>query len=158
LTTGIAHDFNNILTVVIGNIELARLSTDPAEIDESLAEAHRTADRAGSLVAQLPACSRRAQFRPVTIAPLPFFHRFANTMQRLLPASITFSHQVYPGLPPFHCDRALLETALLNLVINARDAIDGRGHLSLVVNALHLSATRALRCYDLPPGHYICIH
>ena len=154
LTTGIAHDFNNILTVVIGNIELARLSTEPGEIDQSLAEAHDAAERAGSLVSQLLAFSRRAQLRPVPIEPHVFFETFARTMERLLPASITLRHHVSPGMPCFECDRTLLETALLNLVINARDAMGGRGSLAILVAEAELPTGRQLPNNAMAPGRF----
>jgi len=157
LTTGIAHDFNNILTVVIGNIELARLSHDRAEIDESLTEAHRAAERASSLVAQLLAFSRRAQLRPVAINPQNFADGFVRTIARLLPASITLHHRVAPGMAPFLCDRTLLETALLNLVINARDAMTGRGKLTILIDECRLATAHSVAQHEIAPGHYACI-
>jgi len=154
LTTGIAHDFNNILTVVIGNIELARISRDRCEIEESLDDAHSAALRAGSLVSQLLAFSRRAQLRPVAIEPQGFGDAFARTMERLLPASITLRHHVAPGMAPLHCDRTLLETALMNLVINARDAMSGRGNLSIVVEECRLPMGLSQGDPGIAPGLY----
>nr|WP_245398652.1 ATP-binding protein [Oceaniglobus trochenteri] len=151
LTTGIAHDFNNILTVVLGNIELARLAPHAAEADESLTEAHRAAERAAGLVAQLLAFSRRAQLNPVPVDAGNMLETFGRTMQRILPATITLRHELAPGLPPILCDRPSLDTALMNLVINARDAMEGRGTITVAITRAEiLSDTDD----ELRPGTY----
>ncbi len=127
LTSGIAHDFNNILTVIRGNLDLASELPDPAERETMLDEARTGCDRAAHLVRQLLAFSRKSQMIRSNIALGPFLEEFALSLRRLLPESVRV---VLSGNLPdltLHADRQLLETALLNCAINARDAMHPEG-------------------------------
>lgn len=131
LTSGISHDFNNLLTVIGGNIELAELAEDPAERAVLLREARAASDRAARLTSQLLAFSRKARLQTKDIEVAPFAHRLHSTLTRMLPASIDVDITVKPMMQTLHCDPTLLESARLNLSINARDAMQGRGSLAI---------------------------
>lgn len=153
LTSGIAHDFNNILTVIRGNLDLASELPDPAERETMLDEARTGCDRAAHLVRQLLAFSRKSQMMRSDIALAPFLEAFALSLRRLLPESVRV---VLSGTLPdlsLRADRQLLETALLNCAINARDAMHPEGGI-LRLSALANSDARevAILIEDTGPG------
>lgn len=127
LTAGIAHDFNNILTVIRGNLDLASELLDPAEREIMLDEARAGTDRAAHLVRQLLAFSRKSQMRRSDIAIGPFLQDFALSLRRLLPETVHVTLDATPPDLSLSADRQLLETALLNCAINARDAMHPEG-------------------------------
>lgn len=154
LSGGVAHDFNNILTVLQGNLELYREVEDPVERDKLIAEAHVAAKRAAGLVAQLLTFARRAPLTPSVIEAASVIEELTSMVARVLPASIT----VYPAVPtePIHAraDHDQLLSSLLNLVINARDAMDGRGEITLAASPVTIAAQRGHGVLD--PGRYVC--
>ncbi|MGK8234154.1 sensor histidine kinase [Roseovarius sp. MS2] len=137
LTSGIAHDFNNILTVIRGNLDLASELPNLAERELMLDEARAGTDRAAHLVRQLLAFSRKSQMMRSDIALGPFLEDFAVSLRRLLPETVRIALSgTLPDLS-LRADRQLLETALLNCAINARDAMHPEGgilRLSAVVD------------------------
>ncbi|MBC7181895.1 MAG: hypothetical protein H5U14_17680, partial [Roseovarius sp.] len=153
LTSGIAHDFNNILTVIRGNLDLASELPDPAERETMLDEARTGCDRAAHLVRQLLAFSRKSQMMRSDIALAPFLEAFALSLRRLLPESVRV---VLSGTLPdltLRADRQLLETALLNCAINARDAMHPEGGvLRLSVHADPGAHEVAILIEDTGPG------
>jgi signal transduction histidine kinase len=131
LTGGIAHDFNNILTVLRGNLELHDEVGDPEERRRLVAEAHAASLRASALVAQLLSFSRRAQLAPVATDGQAVIAELAAMAARILPAGLRVEALIAPRPMPLRADPDRLNAALLNLVINARDALGGRGHIVL---------------------------
>ncbi len=127
ITAGVAHDFNNKLTVIQGNIELAKISEDPAERAELLDEASRASRQAADVVAHMQAFARKSRLAVSAINLRAFCHDLTLAVEGYLPENISFSVQIDDTLGDIVCDRALLRTALLNLALNARDAMDGRG-------------------------------
>lgn len=125
LTGGIAHDFNNLLTVMIGNLDLYSEVSDRAEKDMLAGEARGAAMRAATLTAHLLAFSRKARLDPRPIDPERFLQSFITIVQRVLPGSITLQLELVSAPRRVTVDVHQLENALLNLVINARDAMDG---------------------------------
>jgi signal transduction histidine kinase len=154
LSGGVAHDFNNILTVLQGNLELYREVDDPAERDKLIADAHVAAKRAAGLVAQLLAFARRAPLAPSVIEAASVIEELTSMVARVLPASIT----VFPAVPtePVHAraDHDQLLSSLLNLVINARDAMGGRGEITLAARPVTITAQKAVLLLDA--GRYVC--
>ncbi len=131
LTGGVAHDFNNILTVVMGNLELYREVDNGADREALVDQAHAAAKRASQLTAQLLAFSRQS---PMTLSQVDlheFVGSFRTLTDRVLPATITFNVGIDDRCPPLLVDKVQLEVALLNLVINSRDALSGGGTITL---------------------------
>jgi len=153
LSGGIAHDFNNILTVLQGNLELYDEITDPAERRKLVSEAFAAARRASGLVRQLLAFARRAPLEPALIEVTGVIEELTSMTARLLPATIT----VFPAVPTeptfVSADRDQLLSSLLNLVINARDAMEGNGELTIAASDVTVTRTRKIE--GLSPGRYV---
>lgn len=136
LTAGIAHDFNNILTVIRGNLDLVSEMRDPAEREAVLAEACASSNRAAHLVRQLLAYSRKSQLREEAVALVPFLRGFADSVDRVLPATVRLLLREPLEDVSAKVDRNLLNSALLNATINARDALlPGGGEVVLGLSA-----------------------
>lgn len=131
LSGGIAHDFNNILTVLQGNFELYEEIPSEGERRVLVREAHEASVRASSLVAQLLAFARRAPLAPTRLEAGSVIADLARMAERVLPTSIRVTHVAPHTYDYVEADPDRLLSALLNLVINARDALEGRGDLIL---------------------------
>lgn len=131
LTGGVAHDFNNILTVVMGNLDLHAEVDDPEERAELIRKAHSAADRASRLTAQLLAFSRKSPLQQEKIDTASFLATLYELTERVIPATITIRSNASDGIAPMLADRTQLEVALLNLIINARDAMPKGGRITL---------------------------
>jgi len=132
LTGGIAHDFNNVLTALRNYAELVRAELPPgsdaaADIEEVL----RTTDRATSLTRQLLAFSRQQSDVPRRIELNAVVIGLQRMLQRLIPSNITFATALAPNLPAVRGDLGRLEQVLLNLVLNAADAMPDGGTLTV---------------------------
>ena len=133
LTSGIAHDFNNLLTVMRGNIDL--LSEVPeSERAPLIREIGEATDRGGRLVGQLLASARRGERREEVVILDDFLSTFTAFARRVLPANVGLRSVAEPGLR-LRCDAAQLDSALLNLVVNARDAMPDGGTVTIVAEA-----------------------
>ncbi len=132
LTGGVAHDFNNLLTAIIGNLELARLrSGDRPEVARLLDNATRAADRGAALTQRMLAFGRRQFLRlePIDIAAL--LAGMDDLLTRSIGPTISLTVRVEEGLWPARADANQIELALLNLAINARDAMPQGGQLTI---------------------------
>ena len=127
LTTGIAHDFNNILTVIRGNLDLLTELPEADDRDVMVNEARNSVDRAAHLVRQLLAFSRKSQMMRSDLELGSFLKAFRASLQGLLPDSISIDVAMPPEDIRIRTDRHLLEAALLNCALNARDAMMPRG-------------------------------
>ncbi len=137
LAGGIAHDFNNLLTIILGNLSLAERRTDFLTIRRLVGAAKQAAERGADLTRQLLAFSRVQPLRPRVIDLAELLGEARTWMNRAVTEAITLEFDCQPGLWPVHVDSGQLEAALLNLVVNARDAMAGRG--SLLVSARNIS-------------------
>jgi signal transduction histidine kinase/ActR/RegA family two-component response regulator len=132
LTGGIAHDFNNLLAVVVGNLEMARsrlITTHP--VAERLEMALASAQRGAKLTQHLLAFGRRQTLHPEVIDVNQHIATTQEMLQRLLPANIAVQTVLAPDAWPVRVDPNQLATALLNLAINARDAMPHGGSLHM---------------------------
>ena len=140
LTGGIAHDFNNILTVILGNLELLADFSDPIdEMKQQVAEARTAAMRARDLTHRLLAFARRQPLQPQSVNVGDLLRGMHPMLKRTLGEGVTVTSQVEPDLWNCEVDTSELEQALLNLAINARDAIGERGEVKLSVSNSGLS-------------------
>lgn len=142
LTGGIAHDFNNMLAVVIGGLELARrhVGDDPGAAQRHIANAAEGAERAAALTRRLLAFSREETLRSETLEPTRLIGEMSDLLDRTLGDGITIEVVSAPKTDwMVRSDRIQLENAVLNLAVNARDAMDGRGLLTIRVSHVTLS-------------------
>jgi signal transduction histidine kinase/CheY-like chemotaxis protein len=128
LTGGIAHDFNNLLTIIVGNLDIAarRLQRgDTARVERALADAGEGAGRAATLTQRLLAFARRQSLAPRAVDPA----RLVNDMRGLIEHAVADRAAIEilsePGIWPVEIDTGQLETTILNLAVNARDAMTG---------------------------------
>jgi len=155
LTGGIAHDFNNMLAVVLGGLELAQRNThDPAALRRHLGAAAEGANRAAALTRRLLAFSREEAHQAEVIEPGALVTGMSELMDRALDDGVTTRVLDRGAGWRIHADRVQLENALLNLAVNGRDAMDGRGELTVRVDAMSLAAGQVGRC---PPGDYVAL-
>lgn len=145
LTGGIAHDFNNLLTVIQGNLQV--LEELPVVAGDEMAPpmvaaAMRATRRGAELTAKLLAFSRRQVLQPSRVEIAGLQASLAGMLRRTLDQRIQIEDEAAPDCPPVLADAGQLESALLNIAINARDAMPEGGRLRF----------RAWRCEQLPPG------
>ena len=127
LTGGIAHDFNNILTVIVGNLDLLarQMTVDPGK--RMIATMQRAASRGARLTQSLLAFARRQTLRPEIINPNHLINEIGELLRRAVDEAVEIDFALSPTLDPCRIDPVQFESALLNLVVNARDAIAQKG-------------------------------
>ncbi|MBN3751668.1 response regulator [Paraburkholderia sp. Tr-20389] len=155
LTGGIAHDFNNVLQVVSGNLQvLAIQERGNSNVQKRVAAAATAVERGGKLSSQLLSFARRQPLSPTVINIGRIFEGLADLLQRALGETVS----VHMSLPPnpwlIQADRNQLENAMLNLLINARDALDGEGRISVIAENVVVGKNEATRS-DISPGEYL---
>jgi signal transduction histidine kinase len=158
LTGGVAHDFNNLLTVILGNAELLveQLEDHPELL--ALAETMmRATERGASLTRSLLAFARRQPLEPRSIDVNQLLLHMENLLHRALGEHIecrfVLSREIWPAM----IDSAQLETAILNLALNARDAMPGGGRLTVETASVHLDEVYAAQNDDVEPGDYVMV-
>jgi len=135
LAGGVAHDFNNLLAVIVGNLELVlRDDVQPADARESVVEAARAARRGADLTRRLLSFSRQQPLQPAVIDVEQVITNLTHVLRRVIDARIGVQVRVAPNLPHIRIDVGLLDNALLNLAINARDAMPRGGTLTIDVD------------------------
>jgi len=136
LTGGVAHDFNNLLTVVLGNIDImARKVEDDGRRARRIDAVRQAAERGRDLTRQLLAFSRRQHLSPVTVNVNTLVSDFAPLMRQAVGEAVTLDVQLAEASLFTHVDFTQLETALLNLAVNARDAMPEGGRLTIATRA-----------------------
>ena len=155
LTGGVAHDFNNLLAVVIGNLELYRSEGPGApDAEEMLSTALRAANRGADLTRRLLAFSRRQTLQPRRIDLNAMVDGLHGLLVRTLGANISIEIKLSPDVGGVIADPAQLESALLNLAVNARDAMPGGGRLTVATRIVELDDEYARSRTDVVPGVY----
>ncbi|RYX93754.1 MAG: response regulator [Comamonadaceae bacterium] len=160
LTGGIAHDFNNLLQGITGSLDLLKLRVQLGKlenIDKLIAGAMNSAQRAAGLTHRLLAFSRRQPLdpRPVKVGQLA--SSMDDLLRRTLGEKIQLEVVIGGGLWQTLCDPNQLEAAILNLAINARDAMPHGGTLTIEAANAHLDHSYASQVQDLQAGQYVCI-
>nr|WP_283214517.1 response regulator [Methylorubrum aminovorans] len=156
LTSGVAHDFNNLLTVIAGNIEfLARAVTDERS-QRRLEMMRGAAERGARLTAQLLAFSRRQRLDPVPVRLNETAASMRDLLQSSIGGAVRIEMTLQPDLWPALVDATQIELIILNLAINARDAMAVGGCLTIETANVRLSAAPS-RPEEPPPGEYAMI-
>ena len=155
LTGGVAHDFNNLLAAIIPSLEMARMRVQDEKALRHLDIAARAAERGGALTHQLLAFSRKQHLasRPVDVNPL--IEQLCDMLPRTLGPTISIERDLDPDAWPAMTDPSQLDVALLNLAINARDAMPGGGVLSISTRNVDLGQKAGPA--ELEPGAYVLI-
>jgi PAS domain S-box-containing protein len=156
LTGGIAHDFNNLLAVIIGNLDLLRAG-ETEDAAEMLDTAIHAANRGAELTRRLLAFSRRQTLQPRHVDPNALVDGLTTLLKRTLGANIAVDIRLSPDVGGVIADPAQLESALLNLAVNARDAMQGGGRLTVATRRVELDADYASLRADVTPGIYEAI-
>jgi signal transduction histidine kinase len=153
LTGGVAHDFNNLLTPVIGNLDMLCRRLPAGDRSQRMIEASlKAASRAATLVQRLLAFARRQDLRPRSVDIGSLLDGMTDLIGRSIEPSIQVSISHSPDLPPARVDPNQLELAILNLAINARDAMPRGGKLTITA-----TAERAGEGKGIEPGDYVRI-
>ena len=156
LTGGVAHDFNNLLAVIMGNLELLEAEIDTPEHRQLTDAGLQAARRGADLTRSLLAFARRTRLKPKTLDLNDVVDHARNWMRRALPATIDIRTSLQPGIWPVQLDATSLESAMLNLIVNARDAMKGKGTLTIETANVELDASLpATPAGDLAPGRYV---
>lgn len=146
LTGGVAHDFNNLLTPVIGNLDLLRNRLPPDDPSQRLIDAGlQAASRAATLVQRLLAFARRQDLRVRSVNVASLLDGMEDLIRRSLDPAIEVHVSCAPNLPPAWVDANQLELAILNLAINARDAMPRGGKLTVEADAAEADESGSLR-------------
>jgi PAS domain S-box-containing protein len=157
LAGGVAHDFNNLLQVIQGTVNLILLDPNEefprrGELEEIL----RATDRAAALTRQLLAFSRKQVLRPKVVNLKSLVDDLQKMMGRVIGEDVTLATLLEPGLGSVRVDPGQLEQVILNLVVNARDAMPGGGRLTIATANAELTAADAERHpYRVVPGEYV---
>ncbi len=146
LAGGVAHDFNNLLTVVLGNVQLIRLSALSEDQEESLGSIEAAAERAATITRQLLAIGRRQPSRTLSVSLNDSVRQISGLLRRMVPEHVIISTELAERLPNIVADPAQVDQVLLNLVANARDAMPDGGTLRL-----ETFVTTLLHDEQLPP-------
>jgi signal transduction histidine kinase len=156
LTGGIAHDFNNMLAVVVGGIDLARrrLNGPRREILAHLNNAMEGATRAAALTRRLLSFARSEPLLPERVEPADLVGGMSDLLDRTLGERIRVKVEGAPDTWPVYVDPHQLENAIVNLAVNARDAMEGVGRLKITTANVKVSANEV---GDIRPGDYVRI-
>jgi PAS domain S-box-containing protein len=161
LTAGVAHDFNNLLQPILGSLEVLLRRLPPGDkgnlrmVETGL----QSTARAATLVQRLLAFARKQDLQPRSIDVGTLLIDLDELIRRTLGDAGELAMDIKPGLPAARVDPNQLELAILNLAINARDAMPGGGLLTISVMARRIPELRAAETFGplLQPGHYLCI-
>jgi signal transduction histidine kinase/ActR/RegA family two-component response regulator len=156
LTGGIAHDFNNMLAVVVGGIDLAlrRLNGPRREVMMHLNNAMEGATRAAALTRRLLSFARSEPLLPESVDTGELIHGMSDLLDRTLGERIRIDVEVAPDAWPTYVDPHQLENAIVNLAVNARDAMEGEGHMRIATENVTLAPNQV---GDVRGGDYVKI-
>jgi PAS domain S-box-containing protein len=158
LAGGVAHDFNNILTGILGYIDLlGDGAVDSAQTRETVAEIRRAAERAARITQQLLAFSRRQMVTPRVVDLNVVIGEASSMLKRLISEDVYMVFRPKPNLGRVRIDVGQLEQILVNLAVNARDAMPDGGILAIDIDNVTLTAAHCAGRPDLQPGDFVRI-
>ncbi|MCB5175255.1 hybrid sensor histidine kinase/response regulator [Microvirga lenta] len=156
LTGGIAHDFNNLLTIIVNNLDLLTRNASNPRDKRLIESAHRAAERGAKLTQQLLAFSRRQPLQPELNNPNTLIRGFEPVFRRACGEAIDLQLDLAPDLKAANIDGPQFEVSLLNLVVNARDAMPDGGRLSISTRNVS-SGGSGNAWVEATPGEYVAI-
>jgi CheY-like chemotaxis protein len=157
LTGGVAHDFNNLLAVIVGNLELLEDRLQDGESKRLALQALRNAVRGAELTQRLLAFSRRQKLKPSRLDVNALIAGMQEMLQRSLGEMVQIDIQLAASLPEVEADAGQLENAILNIALNARDAMPGGGRLIVGTALQVVYEPRPVGDRTVPPGSYVTI-
>jgi len=158
LAGGIAHDFNNLLTAILGSTQLLLHATPPGDARREDVEEIRNAGlRAAELTRQLLAFSRRQVLAPKVLELNAVVANMDKMLRRLIGDDVELATALHAEAGAVNADPGQLEQVLLNLVVNARDAMPGGGRVLIETTRMTLRDELVERRHRLPPGDYVCL-
>jgi two-component system, cell cycle sensor histidine kinase and response regulator CckA len=158
LAGGIAHDFNNLLTAILGSTQLLLQATPPGDVRREDVEEIRNAGlRAAELTRQLLAFSRRQVLAPKVLELNAVVANMDKMLRRLIGEDVELATALHAEAGAVNADPGQLEQVLLNLVVNARDAMPGGGRVLIETTRVLLRDELVERRHRLPPGDYLCL-
>lgn len=158
LAGGVAHDFNNLLTAISGHCDLLLLRHDQGDQNYGdLIQIHQNANRAASLVGQLLAFSRKQNLQPEVIDIRDTLSDLTHLLNRLVGEKVILSLSHEQDLGAIRADKRQLEQVLMNLVVNARDAMPQGGEIRIVTQNLTLTEPVLRDRASVPPGEYVVV-
>ncbi len=157
LTGGLAHDFNNLLTVIIGNLELLEGKVGDERGLKRLAEAIDAARKGAGLTRQMLAFARKQELEPRDVKINELVSGIAPLIARSIGEQVQLKADLMAGEPLAVIDPSQLESAILNLAINARDAMPQGGHLTIETQPVYLDQAYAAAHEDVAAGHYVMV-
>jgi two-component system NtrC family sensor kinase len=157
LTGGVAHDFNNLLTIIIGNLGIAKRGVVEARAERALDNAMVGATRAAQLTQRLLAFSRRQPLNPHVLDANKLINGMSDLLTRSLGETVKLETVGSAGLWNIEADASELEAAILNLALNARDAMPNGGKLTIETTNAYLDEEYCGRHEGLKAGQFVCI-
>lgn len=158
LAGGVAHDFNNLLTAISGHCDLLLLRHDQGDLDyNDLTQINQNANRAAALVGQLLAFSRKQTLRPEILDLRDTLSDMTHLLNRLIGEKVTLSLSHDPLLPSIRADKRQLEQVLMNLVVNARDAMQQGGEIKIETESVELTEPLKRDRAVVAPGVYVSL-
>ncbi len=155
LTAGLAHDFNNLLQVVSGNIDIVASQVEDDRHQRLLNNAARAADRGSKLTRQLLAFARKTRLEPKTVDMNQLIHDFGDLLDNTVGAQIRLVTALERRLPAVQVDPTHLEMAILNVLLNARDAMPSGGTVTIATRLWKLNGDAPM--HQLPEGEYVAL-
>jgi len=159
LAGGVAHDFNNVLTAIIGHCDLMLLRHSPGDSDyDDIQQIKNNSNRAASLTRQLLAFSRQQTLRPQILQLPDVISEVSNLLKRLLGEQVKLEVHHGRNLGAVRADPGQLEQVIVNLAVNARDAMGEGGSLSIETKSVTSADVRKMKNEILPVGNYTCLN
>jgi len=157
LTEGIAHDFNNILTVIDGYTELLMAQSKDAETTEFVEQISASVNRAASLTRQLLTFGRRRVMQSESLDLKEVIGKLTKMLRRLIGEDVTLNHVSGSNLPPIAGDVSMIEQVVINLAVNARDAMPKGGTLTISAEVAKVDAAHASHHREAKVGEFVCL-
>lgn len=158
LAGGVAHDFNNLLTAISGHCDLLLLRHDPDDPDHGdLQQIAQNTNRAAALVGQLLAYSRKQNLQPQVLDLRQILADHAHLLKRLMGERVVLNYSAPDDLPLVRADRRQIEQVVMNLVVNARDAMPNGGEIRVILRAEALTAPLSISRTSIPEGQWLVI-